>query len=45
MALEVTTFDSNIDKPWDKTFGGANYDAARSIVQLNDGKWVITRIT
>jgi len=37
--------DSNSDKPWDKTFGGANYDAARSIVQLNDGKWVITKIT
>ena len=39
--LWVIKLDSNGGKTWDHTFGGSDYDNAKSIIQTNDGKYVV----
>ena len=37
--------DTNGNKQWDKTFGGANNDQARSVIQTSDGGYVLAGYT
>jgi hypothetical protein len=41
----VIKIDSEGNKIWDRTFGGSNYDFAKSIQQTNDGGYIIAGYT
>lgn len=37
----IVKLDSNGDLEWEKCFGGTDYDYARSIIQTNDGGYIV----
>lgn len=37
----VIKLDSSGNKQWQKTYGGSNYDDARSIIQSSDGNYIV----